>query len=311
MRRLCFALCLLVLFACNAPPELNKNKYHEENIFPQDFKNTEAYLVLEWNGKKPWIMASGSLRNKEKGIFSTAKHFTDEFGRLGLDYCKVFFNGKVYKARLVQVPAIRDAALIRLIPPFSSNDFPEPLPIASESPKMGDKIYAEGFHPHTYDIRKQNKAEGFPDKEVDILETYYGQITKDLSKESQVVFDNLEGTRVKPDPKLLIQNPNLSDEQKKGMLEYENDRYIKVLTARDHRFSFGGLSGGAAVNNNNEIVGVITAQDVFRFEFDEKGFFFDPGVGLVKEIKKQLFDTIYVTPTDSIKDLEEYAKNIK
>ena len=63
----------------------------------------------------------------------------------------------------------------------------------------------------------------FPGDEISIFETYYGQVVKDLSKESQVVFDNLEGTVVKPDPGALLKNPFLTDELKKGLLEFEND----------------------------------------------------------------------------------------
>ena len=295
-------------FACSPPSELNRNKYREENSFPQDFKSTGAYLVLEWNSKKPFIMASGSLVNREKGIFLTAKHFSDAFGLLGVDYCKVFFNGKVYKAVLVKVPPIRDAALIKLASSFSVKDFPEPLPVASENPKPGDRVYVRGFHPHAHGIREKNKEEGFPDKEISIFETYYGQVVKDLSKESQVVFDNLEGTVVKPDPGALLKNPFLTDELKKGLLEFENDKYLKVIMTRDHKFSFGGLSGGEALNEKGEVVGVITAQDIFRFEFDEHGLFFIPGVGVGAIVKKQLFDTIYITPIESIKDLEQYIK---
>lgn len=309
---LIFLFCGL-LIACNPPPELNRNEYREENRFPQDFKGTGAYLVLEWNGKSPHIMASGNLINREKGIFRTAKHFTDAFGSLGVDYCKVFFNGKVYRATLIRVPPIRDAALIKLLPPFDVDDFPELLPVASEMPKLGDKIYVQGFHPHAYSIRQANKTEGFPDKEINIFETYYGQVVKDLSKESQVVFDNLEGIRVMPNLEAILKNKLLDDEQKKAYLELENDRYIKVLTARDHKFPFGGLSGGVALNDKGEAFGVITAQDIFRFELDEHGLFSMPGGGEVSviEIKKQFWDTIYITPLDSIKELDEYVKDIR
>lgn len=87
---------------------------------------------------------------------------------------------------------------------------------------------------------------------------------------------------------------------------------MKVVMKRDHKFSFGGLSGGVALNDRGEVVGVITAQDIFRFELDENGFFFDPGSGKIGvEIKKQFFDTIYVTPIDSIKDMDAYVANLK
>ena len=173
-------------------------------------------------------------------------------------------------------------------------------------------VYVQGFHPHSYVIRKENQEEGFSDREVNILGTYYGQITKNHSKESQVVFDNLAGRVVRPNPNSIRGKFFLSDEDKKAALEYENDRYLKILMVRDHKFSFGGLSGGSLLNDKQEVVGVITAQDIFRFEFDEHGLFFDPHSRYVAaEIKKQLFDTMYITPIDSIKDLQNYIRNTR
>ncbi|MDP3792959.1 MAG: hypothetical protein Q8Q89_04525 [bacterium] len=305
--------CAIYSSACDPPPDANRNEYREESRFPQDFKTTGAYLVLEWNGRKPWVMASGNLVDREKGIFRTAKHFTDEFGKLGLDYCKVFFNGKVYRANLVRVPPLRDAALIKIFSSFSPDDFPKLLPVAKEIPKFGDKIYIQGFHPHLYKIRKINEEEGFSDKMVPIFETYYGVVDKDLNRETQVVFDDLEGRVIRPDPESVFKNKFLTAEQKKDLLEVENDKYTKVLMKRDHKFSFGGLSGGVALNDRGEIVGVITAQNPLKFEYDKHGFFFIPGEGQVEitEIKKQLWDTIYITPINSIKDLNEYIKNSK
>ena len=312
MIRKIFPVIFLCLSACSPPPDPNRNEYRTENRYPQDFKTTGAFLVLERNGKSPEIMASGNLADKKKGIFRTAKHFTDEFGALGVEYCKVFFNGKVYKANLVRVPPIRDAALIRLVPPFSSDDFPDPIPIASEMPKIGDKVYIQGFHPHAYKIRQENKEEGFLDKEVNIFETYYGQVTKDMERESQVVFDNLEGRVVKSDPDAVRKNSHLKEEEKASLLSLEDGSYMKILTIRDHKFSFGGLSGGIALNEKGEAVGEITAQDISRFEYDERGQFI-PELGnvTITSIKDQLFDTMYVTPLDSIKELEEYIKNLR
>ncbi|MBI2674526.1 MAG: hypothetical protein HYX22_02210 [Candidatus Yanofskybacteria bacterium] len=319
MRRI-WLLCLTLsvssslFWGCEPPTELNRNIYRDENFFPLpgDLKNTSAFLVLEWNGRKPWIMASGNLIDKKEGLIRTAKHFTDDFGKLGLDYCRVFLmNGKIYKATLTKVTPIRDAAIIKLIPPFSPDDFTDPLLSASEMPKFGDTVYVQGLHPHAYDIRRANKEEGFSDQVVNIFETYYGQLFKDTSQELQVVFDNLEGKRVKPDPDSIRNNPWLSVEDKKALLEFENDRYIKVLTARDHKSPFSGLSGGVALNGKGEAFGVITAQNPMRFEIDDQGLFFIPGIGPAKmgEVKKQFWDTIYITPLDSIKDLDKYPQN--
>lgn len=306
-----FVIRLILIFvfifvSCGPRPEVE-----EPASYPQNSVTDIAYLVLEKNGQ-PYIMASGSLANKEQGLFRTAKHFTDEFRPLGTDSCKVFFNGKVYTAELARVPSSRDAAVIRISSPFDPEDFPEPSPIAGKQPELGDTVRIKGAHPHAYWVREANKSEGFPDNVVEIFEKYYGVIMKDPTMETQVVLDDLGGKVVKPDPESVRKNPFFSDEMKEGMLEFENDKYMKVLMRRDHKFSFGGLSGGLAVNDRGEVIGVITAQDIYRFEFDKNGLFVDPNSGHVAAVvEKQLFDTIYITPIDSIADIEEYMRNLK
>ncbi|OGM98788.1 MAG: hypothetical protein A2817_00245 [Candidatus Yanofskybacteria bacterium RIFCSPHIGHO2_01_FULL_39_8b] len=294
-----------IFSSCGADPELKKGK-----TFNQDFTSDAAYLVLEKNDK-PYIMASGFLVNKKSGIFITAKHFTDEFRPLGADSCKVFFNGKAYMAELTRVPPTKDMAAIKISSPFNFHDFPEPMPRINKRPKTGEKVYIRGFHPHAYRIRERNKFEGFPDKVVPVFENYYGQIMKDLTKETQVVFDNLEGRAAESDPDSVRKNRFLSDKQKKELLKFENDNFIKIVMARDHKFSFGGLSGGLAVNDRNEVIGVITAQDIFRFEFDEHGLFFDPRSSYAPVIVKQFFDTLYITPIEFMADIETYVETIK
>jgi len=164
-------------FACSPPSELNRNKYREENSFPQDFKSTGAYLVLEWNSKKPFIMASGSLVNREKGIFLTAKHFSDAFGLLGVDYCKVFFNGKVYKAVLVKVPPIRDAALIKLASSFSVKDFPALVRLVY----FFGPTTIEVLRPAKLEIPVEELQDGIMDM-VEMVQSYNYHILKLMNK---------------------------------------------------------------------------------------------------------------------------------
>lgn len=303
----CF-LVVMICIGCEPPPLVQKGEY------PQDFKTNVAFLVLEWGGRKPHILASGYLADRDKGIFYTAKHFTDTFEPLGYRSCRVFFNGKIYEAELVRVPPLRDAALIKIVTSFSPSEFPELMKIVPKPPEIGDEVYIRGFHPHSFAVRGLNQLDGFPDKVVPIFENYYGQVTKDLSKESQVVFDNLKGTVAKADPESIRNNRILDKDQKRELLKYESDEYIKVSMARDHRFSFGGLSGGLAVNSRDEVIGVITAQNPVKFEFDHDGLFFDPSSNTLQvalTVKKQIFDTIYITPIQSISDLDDYIRNLK
>jgi hypothetical protein len=283
--------------ACSPPQLVNEYRKMGTYPYPSELKSTVAYLVLEMNDQ-PAIMASGYLVNKEKGIFINAKHFTDEFGKFGPDYCKLFFNGKVYRAEIIKVPPLRDASLLKIVSDFDPADFPDPLPFAKEMPKLGEKVHILGFHPHVYNIREQNAKEGFADRVIPIFRTYYDVVMKDKSKETEVVFDDLIGTRVSP----------VSDVVDETLLTYENDSFIKLQMDRDHKFSFGGLSGGLATNSRGEIVGVITAQDPFRFEFDENGYFMLPNGDIAATVKKHKFDIVYVTPSSSLQDLKEYVK---
>jgi len=285
----------LALTACGyRPPEKELSTFYNQSLTTQ-----VAFMVIE-RGGKPHVMASGSLENKHKGLFSTAKHFTDELWSSGIKRFKIFFNGQIYDAELARVSYIHDATLVRIVFPFSPEDFPEPRPVATERPKIGDKIYLRGFHPHPYWIRQENESEGFPDTVVDVLTDYYGVIMLDPRKETQIVFDNLEGEVVPHDPNPLVPE----------MRKYENEGFIKVRMARDHKFSFGGLSGGmAATDERGEVVGIITAQDIYRFEYDEHGRFVDPSNNMeIIIVEDQLFDTIYVTPMSSVRDLYEYAR---
>jgi len=298
MRRNCLVLVgviyfsVIVVYGC-APPEERLPTFYNQPLVTET-----AFMVIE-RGGLPMIMASGSLENKEEGLFSTAKHFTDELNAMGINRFKIFFNSKIYDAELARVSYLHDATLVRIVSPFSPENFMDPRPIATERPKIGQKVYLKGFHPHPFRIRQENEAEGFPDTVMDVLTDYYGVVMFDPRKETQIVFDNLEGEVIPYDPNPLVSNAK----------EYENEGFIKVRMARDHKFSFGGLSGGMVMDETGEVVGIITAQDIYRFEFDERGRFVDPDENVgVKVVTGQFFDTIYVTPMDSISDLYEYAR---
>ncbi len=89
-------------------------------------------------------------------------------------------------------------------------------------------------------------------------------------------------------------------------LEFENDSYIKIITTRDHKFSFGGLSGGVLLNEEREAVGIITAQDIFRFKYDKNGKLVDDPPD-PQASGTQVFDTIYITPVVDVADLHGHT----
>ena len=314
MRKLLLTSLLFVVIACNPP--LIENVYRKEGRYPSNINVPVVFLVSEWAGKIR-VLASGWLIDGGNGTLFSAKHFTDTFINnpieLGIKECKVFLSGKVYTCVVVRVPPQRDAVVLKILGSFNQSKLPKPYKISTTKLKIGDKVYVQGFHPHSLEIMKSNMDDGFRDLVVPVLKNFFELREADPTRQREVVFDNLVGKRVKLDPDSIRNNPLLNDEEKEGALKYENDSYIKVLMARDHKFSFGGLSGGVVLNEKGEAVGIITAQDIFRFEYDENGFFVDPFMGnhMIINIKKQLFDIIYITPIESVKDLYDYAMQIK
>lgn len=307
------ALCFLILTSCK-PPQEEKNTFRGEGRFEGGLDVPVAFLVNELAGQ-PRIMASGWLIEGSKGILFSAKHFTDDFmGKtieLGGGECKAFIKNMVLDCSVLQVPPIRDAVVLELRGPQAYLDLlPKPYQISYEKINYGDTLVIQGLHPHPLLISELNEVEGFKDYSIPILRDYYGIRMADPVQKNEVVFDGLKGRVVKPDPVAVLRNPLLNDEEKKAMLQYENDSYIKVVMARDHKFSFGGLSGGVVLKNG-KAVGVITAQDPFRFELDKRGFFSVPGLGRVANIKAQHFDVIYITPVGSVRELAEYGKRVR
>ncbi len=312
-RRVVVVSCLTALVACDAPSV--ENIYRKEARFPSNVNVPVAFLVSEWAGK-PRVLASGWLIDGGRGMLFSAKHFSDVFMNnpieLGANECKIFLSGRVYTCIVVQVPPLRDAVVLKILGSFNQTESPKPYKISTTKVKIGDKVFVQGFHPHPYEITKSNLVGGLRDLTVPILKNFYELREADLSRQREVVFDNLEGKVVKPDPDSIRKNPLLNNEEKKAALAYENNSYIKVLMARDHKFSFGGLSGGVALNEKGEAVGVITAQDIYRLEYDKDGLLVNPLDGSVMvKIKRQLFDTIYVTPIESVSDLYKYARQMR
>ncbi|MDP2598903.1 MAG: trypsin-like peptidase domain-containing protein [Candidatus Liptonbacteria bacterium] len=289
----------------NAEPPDRKNA--AIGSYRQDLRTSTALLVVEWNGE-PKLIGSGFLVEKEKGIFMTAKHVTDAAAKLrGDDKLKLFFNGAVYEVFVMKVLPVCDAVLVAISGKFDPSMFPAAYAAASSGARKGDVVYIQGFHWHPFAIRKLNDGDGAPDIVVPIMESYYQLISKDPARETEFVFDRLEGSVMKVGTKIEVENEDAADIRK---LAHDTNIYFQVRTKRNHRFSFGGLSGGPALNEKGEFAGVVTAEDVARWEpilppsdpRERKGTTFSI---------KSVADTLYVTPVSSVKDLLEYAHRAK
>lgn len=297
MKRGAVFLALLLLFAssCGERPEKPKNTYpHTAPATPV------ALVVAEWNGR-PHILASAFLVEREKGAFLTAKHFTDDLEALGGDTCRLFFNGKVFTARIAKLPPLRDAALLQISGDFDPASFPEPYKVSALEPRIGEKVFVLGLHPHPFWIREQNLKGGHGDTVIPILKNYYGMIEFDKNREMEIVSDRLEASVIEIQTKIKFGD----EEDAWTELRNSANSYIRARTKLNHKFSFGGLSGGAVTNAAGELIGLITAEDPARLEFDENGRL--EGIDFSIQI---VFDTLYITPIEDLKDLYLYIQKL-
>ena len=294
------ALSALFFLACGSGP----TKTEKPNTYPhpKDLQTDIAWIVIEWNGKPKYGgYGSGFLADKHSGSFYTNKHVSDMFDSLGKSSQKIFFNGKVYNLAVVKVPALRDAAIVQITDSFDSSEFPDPAPVAKEKVKKGDKVFVEGFHPHHYFFRESNRIEGgYNEKLVPIFKEYYNIDTKDLVREREVVFERISGVVVETDASVFLNQSGSSGSVVNRAREMAN-KYFMVKTDRDHKFSFGGLSGTAVKNIKGEIVGILTVEktDFKELEKDE-----DTGIKIVEPI----FDLVGVTPIESVVSFRDYLK---
>ncbi len=279
MRRFLVTAGFLLLFTINCGPDSqDTNQYKKEGRYPQDFKTQAALLVRERNDVIN-IMASAGLLDREKGLFFSAKHFV---GGENDGTMRVFFNGRVYDGILLTLPAITDIAIIKLDGNFNLAGFPEAYILGGET-KKGDEVFVIGIHPHPPELQEgKNK--------IPIFYFYYDM---PWSKDD-FVLDRLE-TRVTNTSRQIsgksIEGSNLED---------ITNTYVELKTGQDHKFSFGGLSGGPVVNTRNEVVGVTANETQGGLVLEkEKGIIYHP------------WDTLDIVPVAELKKLMPYLSGIK
>ena len=312
MRKVSFWVILfissLTFVACN-PPAI-ENVYRKEMRFPSNLNVPVAFLAVEWGGK---LRGSGSawLIDGGNGVLFSAKHVTDALMNnqieLGASECKLFLgNGKVFTCITTRVPPLRDAVVLRLLEKFNPEEMPRPYKISETKLKVGDRVYVQGFHSHPLDVTISNLEDGFLDSIVPILKTFYELREADPLRQREVVFDSLEATVVDLDAHINIgsDEPNSYD-----AIRYKTNEYVKVITTRNHKFSFGGLSGGVVVKINDqgvsEAVGIVTAERPERWGDDKRGHLKGEAVSII------VSDTMFITPINSVKELYEYARQIR
>ena len=307
MIKMLLVFLLFVVYACGPPPA--DNIYRKEGRFPSGLNVPVAFLTNEWAGK-PRILASGWLIDGGNGTLFSAKHFTDTFMNdiieLGANQCKVFLSGRVYTCVVVQVPPLRDAVILKIFEPFNSAELLTPYKIATTKLRIGDAVFIQGFHPHPSEITTSNATEGFKDLILPIFRTFYELREDDPARQREVVFDNLEAVVVDVDVHINTDENESSPEKE---LKFRTNEYIKVITKRNHKFSFGGLSGGVVIkvnkNGEKEAFGIITAERPERLEYDKRDQLISKKALII------VSDTILVTPIYTVNDLYEYARTVR
>ena len=296
------ALFALFFLACDSRP----TKTEKPNTYPhpKDLRTDIAWIVIEWNGKPKYGgYGSGFLADKHSGSFYTNKHVSDMFDSLGKSSQKIFFNGKVYNLAVVKVPALRDAAIVQITDSFDSSEFPDPAPIAKEKVKKGDKVFVEGFHPHPYFSRVSNRVEGgYNEKLVPIFKEYYNMGTKNLEKEVEVVFESFTGVVTKTDALVNF------DESSPGVIGRAREianTYVMIKAEKDHKLSFGGLSGTAVRNMKGEVIGIFTLAQKKELEADKEEINQNPDGPIYL---KKVYRTFGFTPIESVSNLKDYLK---
>lgn len=287
MIKILFILSVLVVFACG-PPGDNLTEYQKTKTYPieGDFREPIAAVVIERNGRFDVAAKMGSafLRNKERGLFATARHVID----LDVTY-KLYFCGKVYKARRILDAGVTDVGFLGITDYFDPADFPEPYPIGDVS-KAGDSVFARGIHMHRESLQK--------DKIIHrITEMYYGiketEIVNGKFEKKEFVYDDLPAKVLGEDALVaLIKKPEMNAENLDYLIK---NQPTLIETRDDHKISFGGLSGGPTVNARGEIVGVNVVElgdDEGVYVWDENGIKYRPRITLAilasDEIKRAL-----------------------
>ena len=271
------AVIFIVISGCG-PPKISSD-CQSPNRYPQNFTAQEALFIRERNCS-PHILASAFLIDRERGLFASAKHFvgTESDGE-----AKMFFNGRIYDIFLVRLLAVTDAAILKIQGNFNPASFPEPYKIA-QNIRAGDEVFVRGFHPHPKEFQKNKIL-------IPITRDYYGE----LGKNREFVYDNLEGKIV--DLAAKIQNKDIGGSSE--LLSEVTNSYIKLETREDHRFSFGGLSGGPTVNEKGELIGINSSERSGGLELTMRGIEYRP------------WKTFHLVPASELEKLMPLLADIK
>lgn len=233
-------LIFLIFLAGCGPPKDHLNNFQKTGTYPVsgECKEPVAAVVIERNGRFDVAAATGSaflIEPKEAGIFGTADHVVE----LDVEY-KLFFCGKVYKARRVLDPGVSDVGFLKITDEFDPSIFPKPYEIA-ESAQVGEQVFIRGIHVHPEKLQKEKVIH-------QIVREYYGLVST-----AEFVYDDLSAMIT--DKEVLTPNSSFKEFESAELRDVVLKNF-SVRAIHDHIISFGGLSGGPTVNRRRQIVGI-------------------------------------------------------
>jgi len=247
------------------------------DTYEQDFGSTAALLVLEIHCK-PVLMGSGWLVRKDKGVFFTAYHVVEPLDVVPVGKIRIFFNGRVYDGMRIDRAETQDIAAVAIINPFDAGIFPDPVPLATDTIMMGNRVALVGIHLHPPGLGAKNFGRYGPTvfRPLSVFSEYYGIRFGDPKQQMEFSFDSLPGYVMTSNKQVAIRGLAAPDSPNELVrLRYRKNRYGEVDLDDNHNTRLAGLSGGpvfiSLYPQGLLVLGAVTAEPMPRLEYGPKG----------------------------------------
>lgn len=302
-------IVILLLFISLACSNIESESDIVDCDFEQEISVPVGAIVIERNGI-PYSMGSAFLIHKEDRRFVTNDHVI-EITRLypSVDM-KLFFECKVYDITLERMASIHDAALVYIPNEADTRKWPTPYSLNRDSVMVGDKVNIQGVHRHFYLQHQRNIRWGYNDPAFFIRRDHYGWDRQPNPLSAwEFFFDDLEASVFEVDAtkNVLYDKGVISRDMQQ--IRTATNRFFSVRTKRNHVESFGGLSGGVVINDNKEIVGIITLEEPQRWERQPLPGDPQDTTGTNLQTLVPVRDVIAVTPATEVMEIFRYHQD--
>lgn len=277
--------------------------------FEQEISIPVGAIVIERNGS-PYSMGSAFLIHEEDRRFVTNDHVIEMTRLYPSVEMKLFFECRVYDITLERMASIHDAALVYISNEVDTQRWPKPYSINRDTVSVGDKVNIQGVHRHLHLHHYRNVSWGYNDPPFFVRRDYYGwDYQPNPLSAWEFFFDDLEASVFEVDAtkNVLYDKGVISGDMQE--IRTSTNRFFSAKTKRNHVESFGGLSGGVVINQDREIVGIITLEEPQRWEIQPLPG--DPGdtTGTVRQGLIPIRDVIAVTPVSEVMEIFRYHQD--